>query len=195
MRGYSDRYEAALTLAARAHQQQKRKGTDVPYVVHPIHVSTILLRHGFPEEVILTGLLHDVVEDQDVPLVTIEADFGQSIAEMVAALTERKREGTQERPWETRKRELLAQVRQAGDAVIAVKAADSLHNARALAADLRRTGAGIWTYFRVGPGPSLQFYRQVAELVRSRLGAHPLAEELEDAVQDLERAILEAEVC
>jgi (p)ppGpp synthase/HD superfamily hydrolase len=193
MKGYSDLYEAALTLAARAHRQQRRKVGDVPYIVHLVHVSTILLRHGFPEEVLVAGLLHDIVEDQDVPLSEIEAGFGPAVGEMVAALTEWKRAEGQERPWEVRKGELLAQVRQASDGAVAVKAADSLHSARTLAADLRRQGAGVWSHFRRGPEPSLWFYRRVAELVRERLGAHPLADEVEDAVQDLERAIGETE--
>jgi (p)ppGpp synthase/HD superfamily hydrolase len=104
MTAYSDRYQAALILAAHAHRTQERKGSDVPYIVHPVQVSVILLRHGFAEDVAIAGLLHDVVEDQDVPLARIEADFGPEVAEMVAALTERKREGDVQRPWEARKR-------------------------------------------------------------------------------------------
>ena len=100
MQAYSERYEAALTLAARAHRTQLRKVGDVPYIVHPVHVSAILLRHGFSEDVVIAGLLHDVIEDQDVSLERIEADFGPAIAEIVAALTERKKEAGVDRPWD-----------------------------------------------------------------------------------------------
>ena len=47
--GFSARYDAALALAARAHRDQLRKGTDLPYIVHPVHVSLVLIRHGFGE--------------------------------------------------------------------------------------------------------------------------------------------------
>jgi (p)ppGpp synthase/HD superfamily hydrolase len=193
MTTYSHRYEAALTAAARAHRGQTRKGGDVPYIVHPVHVATILLRYGFPEEVIIAGLLHDVVEDADVPLARIEAEFGPAVAGMVAALTEVKQEGGVQRAWEVRKRELLDLVRNASREAAAIKAADALHNARTLAADLRREGALFWRHLSRGPEPSMWYYRSVAAVVRERLGAHPLVDELDAAVDDLEQAIAETE--
>lgn len=191
MDAYSHRYEAALSLAAGAHRHQLRKGSDVPYIIHPAHVSVILIRHGFGEDVAVAGLLHDVVEDQDVPLHQIEAQFGPPVAEMVAALTERKREGDAERPWEVRKGEALQQIRQSSQGAVAVKAADALHATRTLAADLRRQGPTVWAPFKRGPDQSSWYYHQIAEIVGERLGEHPLADELDRAVADLDAAIAE----
>ena len=187
MEGYSERYEAALALAASAHLGQARKAGGEPYIVHVVHVSVILLRHGFSEDVAIAGLLHDVVEDQEVPLAEIEAGFGPAVAEMVAALTERKRENGRERPWEDRKREALAHLEQASREAVAVKAADTLHNARSLALALHRDGPSPWRHFKRGPAETLWYYRSVADLVRQRLGAHPLAAELEAAIASLEQ--------
>jgi (p)ppGpp synthase/HD superfamily hydrolase len=187
MEAYSERYEDALALAASAHQDQTRKAGGEPYVVHVVHVSVILLRHGFSEDVAIAGLLHDVVEDQDVPLAEIEAGFGPAVAEMVAALTERKLEDGQERPWGDRKREALAHLEGTSREAAAVKAADTLHNARSLALALRRDGPSIWRRFKRGPAETLWYYRRVADLVRQRLGPHPLAEDLEVAIAALER--------
>jgi (p)ppGpp synthase/HD superfamily hydrolase len=61
--GYSERVDAALRLAAAAHYQDMRKGTQIPYVMHPFHVGLILSRHGFDEDVMIAGILHDVLED------------------------------------------------------------------------------------------------------------------------------------
>jgi (p)ppGpp synthase/HD superfamily hydrolase len=191
MEAYSQRYGAALILAARAHRTQARKVGDVPYIVHPVHVSIILLRHGFSEDAAIAGLLHDVVEDQDIPLDHIEADFGPAVAEMVAALTEQKQDSGVERPWEDRKQGLLDQIRRARLDAVAVKAADTLHSTRSLAHALRNEGPSIWRNFSRGPGPSLWFYQSVAAIVRERLEGHPLADELGQAVKDLERAIAE----
>ncbi len=193
MDAYSQRYEAALSLAARAHRDQLRKGSDVPYIVHPAHVSVILIRHGFDEDVAIAGLLHDVVEDQDVPLQQIEAQFGPAVTEMVAALTERKRDGDTERPWEARKREALHQIRQASEGAVAIKAADALHATRTLAADLRRLGPEAWVPFKRGPEESSWYYHQISEIVGERLVGHPLAGELGRAVADLDAAIAETE--
>ncbi len=189
MNGYSDRYEAALILAARAHRQQVRKGSDVPYVVHPVHVSVLLLRYGFSEEVAVAGLLHDVVEDQDIPLADIEAGFGPAVAEMVAALSERKRDEAGERPWEVRKQEKIAHLRQASLGAVAVKAADTLHNVHSVIAGLRDQGPSFWGHFKRGSEASLGYYRSVAAVVRERLGAHPLADELEAAIGELARTL------
>ena len=189
MQAYSQRYEAALTLAAQAHRHQDRKVGDVPYIVHPVHVSTILLRHGFAEDVVIAGLLHDVVEDQDVPLARIEAEFGPQVSDIVEAITERRLEAGGERLWEDRKRDLLDQVRAASREAVAVKAADALHSARSLARDLKRYGPTLWGHFSRGPGPSLQYYQQVVAIVRDGLGQHPLADELAGAVQDLAQVI------
>jgi (p)ppGpp synthase/HD superfamily hydrolase len=192
MEAYSERYEAALALVIQAHRNQLRKGSGVPYATHPIHVSVILLRHGFSEDVAIAGLLHDVVEDQDVPLTAIEAAFGPAVAQMVAAVTEKKREGDIERPWRVRKQEQLDHLGQASLDAIAVKAADTLHNVRSVASGLRRQGPSLWNDFKRGPGPSLWYYRSVAAIVCARLGAHPLADELKDAIRILQREIGEA---
>jgi (p)ppGpp synthase/HD superfamily hydrolase len=192
MRGYSERYDAALILAARAHRGQDRKGTDIPYLMHPVHVSVILLRYGFAEDVVIAGLLHDVVEDSDVPLQRVESQFGAGVAEIVAALTERKVEGSRPRPWEVRKREALAKLREASQAAVAVKAADALHGARSMARDLRHAGPLLWDSFSRGPDESLWYHRSVAAIVRERLAEHALADELDGAIKDLEQAIVES---
>src|SRR5574337_273593 len=83
---YSPLLEKALRFAALAHQGQFRKATDIPYLTHPAAVALILLQGGFTDDVILaSALLHDVVEDADVPLARLEAEFPAPIAEYVAA--------------------------------------------------------------------------------------------------------------
>jgi (p)ppGpp synthase/HD superfamily hydrolase len=166
-----------------------RKGSDVPYLVHPVHVSAILLRHGFPGDVAIAGLLHDVVEDQDIPLSDIEAGFGQDVANMVAALTERKRENGIERTWENRKREALGQLEEAGHDAVAVKAADVLHNTRTLARQLRSQGPSAWSHYSRGPDASLWYARSVAAIARDRLGPHPLVDELDSSIDHLQNII------
>ncbi len=193
MRGFSARYDAALCLAAMAHRTQKRKGSDVPYIVHPVQVATILLRYGFAEDVVIAGLLHDVVEDQDVSLDTIRAEFGPAVAEMVAALSERKREGGKPRPWEERKKEALAHLRQASAGAMAVKAADVLHNAHSLGAHLQRDGAAAWQDYSRDAEQTLWYYRAVLEIVQKELDGHPLLDEVREAVDALNSVISQVE--
>ncbi len=188
MNAFSARYDAALALAARAHRDQLRKGTDLPYIAHPVHVSVILIRHGFGEDLAIAGLLHDVVEDTDMSLALIAAEFGDDLARLVEAVSETKAANGAELPWEQRKAEKLAHLQSAGPDVAALKAADAIHNLRSISADLRSAGSAIWERFKRGPEPTLGYYYAILDAVRSKLGAHPIVAELADAVAELGRA-------
>lgn len=185
MQGFSSTYDRALLFAARAHRDQLRKGTDIPYLTHVVHVSVIVLRHGFGEELVVAALLHDVIEDCGVDLATIEATFGAEVARLVDAVSERKAADGTELPWEQRKDEKLAQLRVGGPEVAALKAADAIHNARSISADLHAVGPVVWERFKRGPQQSLWYYREILAAVRSWLGDHPLATELAEAVEEL----------
>jgi (p)ppGpp synthase/HD superfamily hydrolase len=185
---FSARYDAALILAARAHRNQLRKGTDIPYIAHPAHVSVILIRHGFGEDLAIAGLLHDVVEDCDVPLAQIVAEFGDQVARLVEAVSETKSADGVELPWEQRKAEKLAHL-QAGDPdVAALKAADAIHNTRSIIADHQQIGVEVWGRFKRGAGQTVEYYRAILEAVRAKLGEHPIALELAAAVEELAAA-------
>lgn len=184
--GYSELYEDALRLAAVAHFDQKRKGSGLPYIIHPVQVSVILLRHGFPVEVAVAGLLHDVVEDQGHELTEIEGRFGTRVAEIVAALTERKMDAQgAKRPWSVRKQEGLRQMRRGSPQAVAVKAADALHNVRSFVSEVRERGGQVWRHFNGGPQAQIEYYRRVLEIAKERLQNHPLVDELVDAIDEL----------
>lgn len=189
MRAFSQILDEALALSAAAHSGQRRKGSDIPYIMHPVHVGIVLLKHGFPEAVVLAGLLHDVVEDTDVSLAQIADRFGAEVARLVDGVTERKSEteGGPTRPWRTRKEEQLAHLRGADPACAALKAADALHNCESLLADLERHGAGVWRRFRAPRDEQLWYYQSIATLCRERLGPHPLCDELDAAIARLAR--------
>ena len=59
----TERIGRALGLAVEAHDGQKRKGTEIPYLAHPMGVASIALDHGADEDQAIAALLHDAVED------------------------------------------------------------------------------------------------------------------------------------
>ena len=83
--------EKALDFATRAHKEQVRKYTEEPYINHPAAVAEILRKSGARPEVIAAGYLHDVVEDCDVSLEEIEAEFGPDVAKLVDEVTDKSR--------------------------------------------------------------------------------------------------------
>lgn len=95
------RYLKALAFAAERHgaARQPRKGTVFPYVVHPIRVAEILDRFGYGEDVVVAGMLHDVVEDAGVTYAELTSTFGKR----VSTLVEKASEPDKSLPWRTRK--------------------------------------------------------------------------------------------
>jgi len=127
-----DKLERAYNLAASAHQNQKRKSGE-PFVIHPVAVATMLAEMDMDLPTIIAGMLHDTVEDTDVTLEQLEADFGTEIANLVDGVTKLKHI-----PMVT-KEELQAEnlrkmfLSMASDIrVIVIKLVDRLHNMRTL---------------------------------------------------------------
>jgi (p)ppGpp synthase/HD superfamily hydrolase len=160
-------------------------------VQHPVHVAILLLKHGLDEAVVIAGVLHDVVEDTSVTLDEVRAQFGDRVAELVGAVSETKMDAadaTKHRPWRVRKEEQLATLAKASLDVVALKAADALHNGMTTLRDVRAHGDAAWGRFNAPKSDQLWIHRAIADGVRARLGDHPLARELEDAVAALEKA-------
>ena len=61
-----DRLSSAIRFASYAHQDEFRKGTTIPYIVHPLDVVSILMKNGASEDLVIAGVLHDVLEDTPI---------------------------------------------------------------------------------------------------------------------------------
>jgi RelA/SpoT family (p)ppGpp synthetase len=82
----SPNIQKALDLAKRAHKTQTRKSGE-PYVIHPIIVATFTASISNDEIMVISALLHDVVEDTPYTIGNIEELFGQSVSLLVEGLT------------------------------------------------------------------------------------------------------------
>ena len=82
--------DRALTFATAAHAAvgQKRKYDGEDYIVHPIRVADIVRTYGGSDDQIAAAYLHDVVEDTQVDIDTIQSMFGDTIADLVSDLTD-----------------------------------------------------------------------------------------------------------
>ena len=84
------RLSEAFEYGKAMHEGQFRKNSGDPYFIHPIRVAVSLVNFG--EEMIIAGLLHDVVEDTDTTLFDIESKFGAKVAQYVDGVTKRGHE-------------------------------------------------------------------------------------------------------
>lgn len=155
----------AIEFAARAHSGQYRKGTRIPYIVHPLAVARILIEHDAPDDVVVAAVLHDVVEDTRVTLPEIRAAFGDTIAGLVQAMSEPDRSDT----WENRKRDTLTFMETAPQEVLLIKVADQLDNIRGIREDYLTQGDAVWKRFNRGREKQKWYHEGLADLFRRRL--------------------------
>lgn len=170
-KGYSDVINHAFAFAAKHHDQQVRKGTKLPYLTHPANVAVILTRYGQDEQTVVAGILHDVVEDcvrdgytQSMLEQRIGDKFGSEVLATVLAVTYRRhgQDGVELSSAE-KKEDYLTRLAAASERARWVCAADKLHNASSIVADLDRTmDAGtIWNRFGGGRSSTVAWYRAV----------------------------------
>jgi RelA/SpoT family (p)ppGpp synthetase len=122
----------AYELAAEAHQGQMRATGD-PYVQHCLAAADILADMRLDPATIAATLLHDVLEDTDVPLERIRQEFGDEIAKLVDGVTKLSRiewESLEEEEAESLRHMFLAMAEDIR--VVLIKLADRLHNMRTL---------------------------------------------------------------
>nr|MBA2731065.1 bifunctional (p)ppGpp synthetase/guanosine-3',5'-bis(diphosphate) 3'-pyrophosphohydrolase [Euzebyaceae bacterium] len=118
----------AYEVADRAHEGQKRRSGE-PYIVHPLGVAELLAELGMDTPTIVAALLHDVVEDTEMSVDNVAAEFGAQAAALVDGVTKLDRIQTsskEEQQAESLRKMLIAM---ASDArVLLIKLADRLHN-------------------------------------------------------------------
>jgi GTP pyrophosphokinase len=161
--------EKAFHRAADAHKNQMRVSGE-PYMIHPLHVTMILADMQMDMVCLMTGLLHDTVEDTSLGLEQIKKEFGPEVAacvDGVTKLSKLKLYSREERQAESVRKMLLAMVNDIR--VIIVKLADRLHNMRTLDALPRER--------------QLRIAQETAEIyapIAHRLGMGKVRGELED---------------
>lgn len=159
----------AYVVAHEAHDGQKRSSGD-PYITHPIAVAVILADMHMDHETLMGALLHDVIEDTHHDKHSLEAAFGETVAELVegvSKLDKFKFRSKEEAQAENFRKMMMAMVEDIR--IILIKLADRTHNMRTLGAlrpDKRRRIAR----------ETLEIYVPIA----NRLGIHEIKNELED---------------
>lgn len=176
--------DKALAFAAKAHQGQFRKGTDIPYISHPYAVGLILQGAGCREEVVAAGILHDLLEDTEVNLAQLREEFGLGVAMIVEGCSEPEHDDL---PWETRKEHTIAYLKSAPVEIRMVACADKLHNLRSMLVDYRQVGEALWVRFKRGREKQEWCYRELA----ASLGNNPGSPELEWIFRQYEAAVEE----
>jgi myo-inositol-1(or 4)-monophosphatase len=157
--------DRAIVFATRAHSGTYRKGTKIPYIVHPIEAAAIVSTMTNDPDMIAAAVLHDVVEDTDATVEEISFFFNERIAKLVEAESEDKRKDLPpQETWMIRKMETLEFLRNEADREAKILAlADKLSNMRAIHRDQNTVGDQLWERFNEKDKSKHGWmYRQVA---------------------------------
>jgi GTP pyrophosphokinase len=160
----------AYEYSARMHGEQKRMSGE-PYVTHPLNVALIIADFKLDLPSIVTGLLHDVVEDTHASLPEVQGQFGSEVARLVDGVTKVSKItflSRAEKQAENFRKMIIAMAHDIR--VVLIKLADRLHNMRTLdhlPSDRQEEIAR----------ETLEIYAPIAH----RLGIYWLKSELEDA--------------
>ena len=159
------RFTQALVLAAQAHEGQCRKGTSIPYIVHPVGVAGLVARYEGDEDLQIAALLHDVLEDAGPHYEDRIAHFGERVLRVVHGCTDGVPDATgQKADWRERKTTYLEHLRDADEDTLLVSGCDKLYNALSIQEDLLEVGMGVFARFKAGREGTLWYYGELAKI-------------------------------
>jgi (p)ppGpp synthase/HD superfamily hydrolase len=172
----------ALAKATEAHAGQIRNGSGgLPYIEHPRMVAATLAARDYDEATLAAALLHDVVEDSDTTVEELRAEFGDEIADLVAALSDDESiEAYRDRKDEHRRR-----VAKVGGDALAIYAADKLTNITTLHAAIEGEGMRVADEYKVPLALKLEVWEADAAMLATTQPGLPLLDPLGEAITRL----------
>jgi (p)ppGpp synthase/HD superfamily hydrolase len=188
MINYTDRLDSALRKAAWAHEKsgQHRKGTDIPYIIHPVGVMVIASNVTDDEDVLIACLMHDVLEDVRADIYDegkMREEFGSRVVEIVKNVT---KDG--DKPdWRDRANDYLQHLEySASDEAVIVSASDKIHNLLSILVDYSTYGEELWNRFSTkSSDDQLWWYESILAVIARRKVSETLVNQLTEQVSSL----------
>ena len=170
--------DRAIIFAVHAHAGTERRGKGYPYIVHPMEAVEIVATMTADQELLAAAVLHDTVEDTDVTVEQLRAEFGERVASLVADESDVMPEGmTEEDSWHQRKQAAIDRLSKASHDAKTVAMGDKLSNMRAIARDYAELGDALWNRFHTSdPKEHAWHYRGLADALRELDGTEAYRE-------------------
>lgn len=164
--------DRAIVFAVRAHAGTERRGKGYPYIIHPMEAVEIVATMTSDQELLAAAALHDTVEDTDVTVEQIRAEFGDRVAELVASESDTFEDGvSEEDSWHARKQAAIDRLAKASHDAKIVALGDKLSNMRAIARDYSVKGDELWNLFHAKDRRDHEWhYRGLADSLRELEG-------------------------
>ena len=178
--------DRAILFAVKAHSGTERRGKGFPYVIHPMEAMAIGATITPDPELLAAAALHDTVEDTDITLDVLRAEFGERVAKLVADESDVFTEGkSEEETWHQRKKAAIDRLARAPHDAKIVALGDKLSNMRAIARDYAAQGDALWNIFHAkDPKDHEWHYRGLADALRE-LQDTPAFQEFEQLINQV----------
>lgn len=144
--------DRAIVFAVQAHHNSERRGKGFPYIVHPMEAVEIVATITPDQELLAAAALHDTIEDTDVTVEQLRAEFGDRIANLVHAESDQINGElfngeNEEETWHARKQAAIDRLAAAPHDAKIVALGDKLSNMRAIWRDYQVKGDELWKIF------------------------------------------------
>ena len=177
-----DRLLQAIYFATLKHLGQNRKDRKTPYISHPLAVGLILSRVTSDKDIIIAGILHDVIEDTETTEKEIQELFGTKVAKMVMDCSEKDKS----KSWKDRKQRVLDNVKYLSESSALVKSADSLHNMYELKLKTQELGLSYFDNFNASAIDKMVYERKKIKNFKRYHKDNPLLKEIDENLKFLE---------
>ncbi len=149
---HTPRIDKAIQISARLHRHQVRKDKhETPYSSHPFAVMFIASKYTKDEDTLVAALLHDVLEDVELPYEEkenlIRNEFGENVLQIVKGVTEDKDPLNEKRgmsEWKRIRVKYVENLKTAPEGSLYISAADKIHNLMSLSTNLEEEGEIFW---------------------------------------------------
>lgn len=157
--------QSAFDFASQHHSGQNKKGTEIPFIYHPMAVASLVLKYGGSEAQAQAALLHDTIGDASVTQDGIAQKFGAEVARLTFAFADPEIPGGPQNPgWRDLKKAYLGKLRTLDETALLVVACEELHDGTELLLDLKHKGAEIWKRYPVHGMEVFWYYKELLQI-------------------------------
>lgn len=177
-RQFQERYQDRITpaiikageFALEAHRGQNRKYDCLPYVSHVFNVAAILFDNHLGENLVIAGILHDIIEDTNRTAEDIEALFSPEQGKAVLHIIMADNETNKDAPWCERKMETIhyAEETSETDGLLLI-CADKISNMTSIVGGLEAEGDLLWHYFHSPKEKQIWYYETLYHIFEVKL--------------------------
>ncbi len=180
---WSKKEQRAVEFSFKAHKGQKRKGTKIAYISHPMIVGLILARISNDQDLIIAGILHDVIEDTEYDKATLEEKFGKRVANLVEEVSEDDKSLS----YNKRKNRAAQKMISISDQAILIKAADVISNTTDLILRLEDKGSEAFQIFNTDKRNKIKQTEKVIKILIERVDNQELTIKLKNNLKKIKQ--------